>query len=137
MMELWDTSAPRVIDNALDISHVAWTHRNTIGSTTASQFLSHDIHRDAHHLSARISYKARLTEALKKNTGLTGEYTVRVTNSQLVQPLVYKDVMEYENGLRHVLFKTATPVDDEHTLFCQMIARNDNPDAEKVRNNFV
>ena len=39
--------------------------------------------------------------------------------------------MEYENGLRHVLFKTATPVDDAHTLFCQFIARNDDPDEAK------
>ncbi|ALG89323.1 MULTISPECIES: aromatic ring-hydroxylating dioxygenase subunit alpha [Actibacterium] len=132
MMEIWDTSAPRVIDNALDISHVAWTHRNTIGDSNASQFESFEIHRDGHHLSARISYRARITEALRRNTGLTGDFTTRVTNSELVQPLMYKDVMEYENGLRHVLYKTATPVDDSHTLFCQFIARNDDPDAEKI-----
>lgn len=134
LMEVWTTSAPRVIDNALDLAHVAWTHRNTIGDTSASQFLSFDIKRDGHKLSSRTSYKARLTEALKANTGLTGEgFTVRVTNNELVQPFVYKDVMEYENGLRHVLFKTATPVDDTHTLFCQFIARNDNPDEEKCK----
>lgn len=122
MIEVWDNSASRVIDNALDISHVAWTHRNTIGDSNASQFESFEIFRDGHDLSVRISYRARLTEALRGNTGLTGDYTIRVTNSQLVQPLMYKDVMEYE---------TATPVDDSHTLFCQFIARNDDPDAEK------
>lgn len=132
MMELWDTSAPRVIDNALDISHVAWTHRNTIGDPNASRFESFDIHRNGNELSARISYRARVTEALRRNTGLSGDWTIRVTNSRLVQPFVYTDVMEYENGLRHVLFKTATPVDDAHTLFCQFIARNDAPDSEKV-----
>lgn len=132
LMEVWTTSAPRVIDNALDLAHVAWTHRNTIGDTSASQFLSFEINRDGHKLTSRVSYKARLTEALKANTGLTGEgFTVRFTNNELVQPFVYKDVMEYENGLRHVLFKTATPVDDSHTLFCQFIARNDNPGEEK------
>jgi len=132
LMEVWTTSAPRVIDNALDLAHVAWTHRNTIGSTSASKFLSYEIDRDGHKLTSRVSYQARLTEALKANTGLTGEgFTVRVTNNELVQPFVYKDVMEYENGLRHVLFKTATPVDDAHTLFCQFIARNDDPDEAK------
>ncbi|WP_346911693.1 hypothetical protein [uncultured Roseibium sp.] len=135
LMEVWTTSAPRVIDNALDLAHVAWTHRNTIGDTSASQFLSFEINRDGHKLTSRVSYKARLTEALKANTGLTGEgFTVRFTNNELVQPFVYKDVMEYENGLRHVLFKTATPVDDNHTLFCQFIARNDDPDEEKCAN---
>ena len=131
LMEVWTTSAPRVIDNALDISHVAWTHRNTIGDSSAPRFESYDIARDGHKLTSRVSYRARLTEALKANTGLEGEYTIRVTNAELVQPFVYKDVMEYENGLRHVLFKTATPVDDNHTLFCQFIARNDNPDEKK------
>lgn len=135
LMEVWTTSAPRVIDNALDLAHVAWTHRNTIGDTSASQFLSFEINRDGHKLRSRVSYKARLTEALKANTGLTGEgFTVRFTNNELVQPFVYKDVMEYENGLRHVLFKTATPVDDTHTLFCQFIARNDDPDETKCAN---
>jgi Vanillate O-demethylase oxygenase C-terminal domain len=46
--------------------------------------------------------------------------------------LVFRGVLEYpENGLVHVLYKTATPVDDYTTLFCQFIARNDVPDAEK------
>ncbi|MDF2373452.1 MAG: aromatic ring-hydroxylating dioxygenase subunit alpha [Rhizobiaceae bacterium] len=131
IMEVWDTSAPRVIDNALDIAHVAWTHRNTVGDSSAPKFESYEINRDGHKLSARISYRARLTDAMRANTGLTGDHTIRVTNSELVQPFVYKDVMEYENGLRHVLFKTATPVDDHHTLFCQFIARNDAPDEKK------
>ena len=131
IMEVWDTSAPRVIDNALDIAHVAWTHRNTIGDSTAPRFESYEIKRDGHKLSSRVSYRARLTDALRTNTGLTGDYTIRITNAELVQPFVYKDVMEYENGLRHVLFKTATPVDDRHTLFCQFIARNDHPDEQK------
>jgi hypothetical protein len=30
-----------------------------------------------------------------------------------------------------VLYKTAAPVDDRSTLFCQFVARNDDPDAEK------
>ena len=131
VMEVWPTSAPRVIDNALDLAHVAWTHRNTIGDSTAPKFESYEIERNGHELRSRVSYRARLTEALRANTGLTGDHTIRVTNAELVQPFVYKDVMEYENGLRHVLFKTATPVDDSHTLFCQFIARNDDPDEAK------
>lgn len=130
LMEVWSTSAPRVIDNALDLAHVAWTHRNTIGDSSAPKFESYEINREGLKLTSRVSYRARLTEALKANTGLTGDYTIRFTNAELVQPFVYKDVMEYENGLRHVLFKTATPVDDRHTLFCQFIARNDSPDSE-------
>ena len=136
LMEVWTTSAPRVIDNALDLAHVAWTHRNTIGDTSASQFLSFEINRDGHKLTSRVSYKARLTEALKANTGLTGEgFTVRFTNNELVQPFVYKDVMEYENGLRHVLFKTAKPRSTTLTR-CSASSSPEtiNPDEEKCAN---
>ncbi|WP_141581567.1 aromatic ring-hydroxylating dioxygenase subunit alpha [Actinomadura sp. WMMA1423] len=128
LMEVWKASAPRVIDNALDVSHLAWTHRNTIGSSANPRMNNMQVERDGDKLRSRVSYISRLTPEQRRNTGLTGDFTTRTTNSQLVQPFVFKDVMEYENGLRHVLFKTATPVDDEHTLFCQFIARNDDPD---------
>ncbi|GAA0971773.1 aromatic ring-hydroxylating dioxygenase subunit alpha [Acrocarpospora macrocephala] len=131
IMEVWTASAPRVIDNALDVSHLAWTHRRTIGDSSRPRMNGLTVERDAERLRSRVSYASRLTDAQRANTGLTGEFTTRVTNSELVQPFVFRDVMEYENGLRHVLFKTATPVDDTHTLFCQFIARNDNPDEAK------
>jgi len=45
---------------------------------------------------------------------------------------VFRGVLEYhENGLIHVLFKTATPIDDDTTLFCQFIARNDKPTPDR------
>lgn len=132
IMEVWRASAPRVIDNALDVSHLAWTHRNTIGDSTNPRMNNLVVQRDGHRLRCRVSYASRLTAEQRRNTGLSGDITTRVTNSELVQPFVFRDVMEYENGLRHVLLKTATPVDDTHTLFCQFIARNDNPDQEKT-----
>jgi hypothetical protein len=70
---------------------------------------------------------------MKRNTGLTVDTTTRTTHAELVQPLVFRGVLAYENGLQHVLYKTATPLDDEHTLFCQFIARNDRPDADRQR----
>ncbi|TDD29227.1 aromatic ring-hydroxylating dioxygenase subunit alpha [Kribbella turkmenica] len=131
IMEVWRASAPRVIDNALDVSHLAWTHRNTIGDSSNPRMNNMKVEREGDTIRSRVSYISRLTPEQRRNTGLTGDFTTRTTNSQLVQPFVFRDVMEYENGLRHVLFKTATPVDDEHTLFCQFIARNDNPDEAK------
>jgi phenylpropionate dioxygenase-like ring-hydroxylating dioxygenase large terminal subunit len=131
IMELWQASAPRVIDNALDVSHVAWTHKNTVGDSSAPKMQNMVVERDGQSVRSRVSYRMRVTEAMRRNTGITSEFAMRVTNSELVQPFVFRDAMEYENGLRHVLMKVATPVDDTHTLFIQFIARNDNPDEEK------
>ena len=39
-----------------------------------------------------------------------------------MQPLVFRGALVYhENGLVHVLYKTATPIDDRRTLFCQFV----------------
>jgi phenylpropionate dioxygenase-like ring-hydroxylating dioxygenase large terminal subunit len=131
ILEVWSASAPRIIDNALDVSHVAWTHRNTIGDSSAPKMQNMVVQRDGHHLTSRVSYRSRVSEAMRRSTGIQAEYTMRVTNSELVQPFVFRDLMEYETGMKHVLMKVATPVDDTHTLFCQFIARNDDPDEEK------
>ncbi|MCU1478311.1 MAG: hypothetical protein JWQ64_3004 [Subtercola sp.] len=131
IMEVWNASAPRVIDNALDVSHLSWTHRNTIGDSSAPKMQNMVVERDGHSLKSRVSYQSKVTEALRKSTGIQTDFTTRTTNSELIQPFVFRDVMEYENGLRHVLMKVATPIDDSHTLFTQFIARNDDPDDEQ------
>jgi phenylpropionate dioxygenase-like ring-hydroxylating dioxygenase large terminal subunit len=130
LMETWTASAPRVIDNALDVSHVAWVHRDSVGSAANPRLSDYTIEREGEVLRFSVSYLVAVNEQQKKNLGITEDLTKRSTHAELVQPLVFRGVLEYHaNGLRHVLFKTATPVDDDTTLFCQFIARNDRPDV--------
>jgi phenylpropionate dioxygenase-like ring-hydroxylating dioxygenase large terminal subunit len=132
LIEIWSASAPRIIDNALDVSHVAWVHRNSVGTDSAPRLSDFAVERNGTNLRFSVSYLARVNEQQKRNTGLTTDFTTRTTHAELVDPLVFRGVLEYpENGLIHVLFKTATPVDDTTTMFCQFIARNDDPDAER------
>lgn len=132
MMEEWAASAPRIVDNALDVSHVAWVHRNSVGSAADPRLSDFTVERRGINLTFKVSYITRLDDQQKANTGLTSDFTTRTTLAELVQPLVFRGVLEYvDNGLIHVLYKTATPVDDHHTLFCQFVARNDAPDADK------
>lgn len=131
LMEEWAASAPRIIDNALDVSHVAWVHRNSVGSAADPRLSDFKVERNGDSLTFSVSYVAAVNEQQKKNLGLTSDLTTRSTHAELVQPLVFRGVLEYhENGLKHVLFKTATPVDDRTTLFCQFIARSDRPTEE-------
>ena len=135
MLEVWAASAPRIVDNALDATHVAWTHRRTIGDPASPQPGDFTMEpSDGYSLRYRISQVAKVGPQLKANTGITTDTTVRMATVELVNPLTYRGVLEYvDNGLIHVLLKTATPIDDRTTLFCQFIARNDNPDEEKQR----
>ena len=128
MMEVWSASAPRMVDNALDVSH-----RRSIGDPENPRLHGLTVERAGEGLRMSVSYLSRVTGQQRANTGITTDHTIRTTHAQLVQPFVFRGLLEYPNGLQHVLFKTCTPVDDTHTLFCQFVARNDAPDAEKQR----
>ncbi|MCW2941323.1 MAG: hypothetical protein JWN00_4308 [Actinomycetia bacterium] len=131
LMEVWTASAPRITDNALDVSHLAWVHRNSIGDESSPRLHNLTVEREGEGLRMSVSYRSRVTDQQKANTGITDDYTIRTTHAQLLQPFVFRGLLEYENGLKHVLYKTCTPIDDTHTLFCQFIARNDAPDETK------
>ncbi len=132
MMDVWTASAPRIVDNALDVSHVAWVHRNSVGSSANPRLEAGPVERDGQTFRFSVTLISQVNEQQKRNTGITADTTRRTTHAELVQPLVFRGRMVYEeNGLEHVLYKTCTPIDDEHTLFCQFIARNDDPPPEK------
>jgi phenylpropionate dioxygenase-like ring-hydroxylating dioxygenase large terminal subunit len=130
LIETWHASAPRITDNALDVSHVAWVHRNSVGDADNPRMSDFTVEREGDRLRFSVTYKSKVAGVQASNVGLSGIVT-RTTHAELVQPFVFRGVLEYENGLRHVLYKTAAPVDDRTTLFCQFVARNDAPDAEK------
>lgn len=132
MMEVWHASAPRIVDNALDVSHVAWVHRNSIGSNANNQLEMGEVERTGHNVKFSVTLIAQVNDMMTNVNGVTGDVTRRTTHAELVEPLVFRGRLEYEqNGLVHVLYKTCTPIDDENTLFCQFIARSDNPSPDK------
>lgn len=132
MMEVWHASAPRIVDNALDVSHVAWVHRNSIGSNANNQLEMGEVERRGHNVKFSVTLIAQVNDMMTNVNGVTGDITRRTTHAELVEPLVFRGRLEYEqNGLVHVLYKTCTPIDDENTLFCQFIARSDNPAPDK------
>jgi len=131
LMEEWDATAIRCVDNALDVSHLSFVHASSVGDPSRPQMSEFQVERDGGRIRFSISYTAKVTEQMKRNTGLTVDSTTRTTHAELVQPLIFRGVLEYENGLRHVLYKTSAPIDDHRTLFCQFIARNDDPDEDK------
>ena len=130
LIEEWHASAPRVTDNALDVSHVAWVHRASVGDPDSPRLGEFTVERDGERLRFSVTIQSRVKGQQVANTGLEGVVR-RTTHAELVQPFVFRGVLEYENGLRHVLYKTAAPVDDRTTLFCQSVARNDSPDEAR------
>ena len=130
MKQVWSASAPRMIDNALDVSHVSFVHRGTVGDPDNPRMSDFSVERDGQRIRFEVTYKSKVSGQQVANTGLEGVVTRR-TDAELVQPFVFRGALIYENGLRHVLFKTCTPVDDATTLFFQFIGRNDAPSPDR------
>ncbi len=100
----WRASAPRVMDNALDVSHVSWVHRNSVGDSGNPRMSDFTVERDGEGLRFSVSYQSRVTGVQTTNVGLAEGLTTRTTHAQLVQPFVFRGVLEYENGLKNVMF---------------------------------
>lgn len=130
-LEVWEVSAPRIVDNSLDVSHVAFVHRETIGDPDHPMLPPFVVKRTEEGLSFDVNYVARNKN--KNVTGLSDELVERTTHIELVQPLVFRGVLGFENGLEHVLFKIATPIDDRSSIFVQFVARNDDPSPDRIR----
>ncbi|MEP1124284.1 MAG: aromatic ring-hydroxylating dioxygenase subunit alpha [Ilumatobacter sp.] len=130
-VEEWDASAPRIVDNSLDIAHVAWVHRGTIGDPGQSELSPFTVERHDHGLTFHLQYHTRLDDVQRRNLGIDDEFATRDTWVDLIQPLVFAARLCYPNGVEHVLFKGATPIDDHRSVFWQLSARNDRPDEER------
>jgi phenylpropionate dioxygenase-like ring-hydroxylating dioxygenase large terminal subunit len=134
LKQVWAASAPRVIDNALDATHVPWVHRASIGDPNSPRLGELTVESDGLSLRYRTSQVVKVSPQLRANTGITTDTTLRLASVELVNPLAYRAPLQYvDNGLVHVLLKTATPIDDRTTLFFQFVARNDHPEVEKQR----
>ncbi|MBI4260419.1 MAG: aromatic ring-hydroxylating dioxygenase subunit alpha [Actinobacteria bacterium] len=131
IFDVWSASATRLIDNALDVSHLSFVHKGTIGDPKHPKLSDFRVERDGYRLRFTVSYTSRVPEIQRRNVGITTEHTTRTTHAELVQPFVFRGLLEYENGIKHVLYRTATPVDDRTSIVCQFVARNDDPDPDR------
>jgi len=59
LMDIRTASAPRIIVTALDVSHVAWVRRNTVGSAANPRLSDYTVERDGLNITFSVSYIAR------------------------------------------------------------------------------
>jgi phenylpropionate dioxygenase-like ring-hydroxylating dioxygenase large terminal subunit len=125
--ERWACSAPVFVENNLDIAHVPFVHRNTMGDLDHPELPPFVVERTADGLRFELTYRADLREALAGSTGMAGAVD-RHALVELLQPFAFRLDISYANGLRHVIHKVATPVDDGTTLVVQVLSRNIAPE---------
>lgn len=124
--EVWACSAPRLMDNSFDPSHVAFVHRNTFGDPSQPDFSELDVERTPEGMVLRYEVEVdnRTVEA-KRSTRDPADRTVRRTTTWYFAPFSRYLEISYPSGTRHNLFTSASPVDDEHLRIIQFAVRND------------
>lgn len=124
--ETWSCAAPVFVENNLDIAHVPFVHRATMGDPEHPRLPPFVVERTPTGLRFELSYQANLRGGLRDSTGMAGIVDRRAV-VELLQPLAFRLDISYANGLRHVIHKVATPVDDATTLVVQVLSRNIEP----------
>lgn len=125
-VEVWTTSATRMADNFLDISHFPWVHTGTFGRAQdvlvpklELQELDNDWFGYAYEVDAGNPDEAQLASASDDDT----IHRWMTTGFQL--PFVVRSTIRYGSGLEHILLLVSTPIDAETSYFTFVVWRND------------
>jgi phenylpropionate dioxygenase-like ring-hydroxylating dioxygenase large terminal subunit len=130
--ERWQVAAPRIIDNNLDSSHVAYVHRNSFGDPGSARMPPQDLQP-----TASGGFRSRLASSqpgLGVQLGLTTDETVRferVSETELLAPLTTRTRMWFSGtGPDYCFYGAASPVDDEHSIFVRLSALSGTPEEQ-------
>jgi phenylpropionate dioxygenase-like ring-hydroxylating dioxygenase large terminal subunit len=136
-VQTWHTSALRMVDNFLDISHFPWVHVATFGDATERVVPTFELTQlgDFH----GYAYEVEVTNAsddANRVTGMAAKTLTREMTSGFSLPFTCRSTIRYETGLEHIILLLSTPVDDVTSYFSFVIWRNDDfsvPAEEVIR----
>ncbi|MET7399116.1 Rieske 2Fe-2S domain-containing protein [Dactylosporangium sp. NPDC005572] len=111
-------TAMHLLENNFDPGHVAFVHRNTFGNPDRPELTDTVVRRERYGLSTAG------VVPVESRPGQVGA-TVRTTVSKLYVPFLGHIHITYPDGLRHLMVKAITPVDDEHCALSQIVLRTD------------
>ncbi len=124
-VERWETSATRMADNFLDITHFPYVHVGTFGRAQETVVPKVELEPlDSGWFGYR--YEVRANNALGSlASGQTGDVVERAMSSGFHLPFDVRSTIRYENGLEHIILMLSTPIDDVTSYFTFVIWRND------------
>lgn len=136
-VQLWRTSALRMVDNFLDIAHFPWVHVATFGSATDQEVPRFELTDlgDFHGYAYEVEV-ANTSEAGRRAAGTGTATLTRSMTSGFALPFTCRSTIRYESGLEHVILLLSTPVDDVSAYFGFVVWRNDDfsvPAEEVIR----
>lgn len=124
-VEVWNTSATRMADNFMDISHFPYVHTGTFGladNTVVPKISMEQLDADFY----GYRYEAEVSnEQGSSSSGIAAAVITRTMTTGFNLPFVIRSTIRYETGLDHLLLLCTTPVDDVTSYFTFVVWRND------------
>jgi vanillate O-demethylase monooxygenase subunit len=117
----WPTSAPRRVENFVDLAHFAWVHDGTLGLRAEPVPPVPDVRREAGEL--RFQYDPPHMAAADE--ALYGDSRYRIP-----MPLTVDIEFMLANGSRRRLWMTASPLDSGSCRSFWLVARDDDLDGD-------
>lgn len=126
-VDVWATSATRMTDNFLDISHFPYVHIGTFGIAQNSDVPKIEMQRlDDDFFGYEYDVEVRNDdESGKEASGQAADVIHRRMSTGFNLPFTVRSTIHYETGLDHLILLCSTPIDDDRSYFTFVIWRND------------
>ena len=126
--ETWKTAPLRLMENSFDTAHFSFVHKGTFGQFDQPKPEKFAITETDYGFEAETIITINNPPQSHRITGTTEPTTKRHFRNQWHLPFSRRLGMEYPNGLQHIIFTCATPIDDAHIQLVQWMYRNDTED---------
>ncbi len=123
--ERWSCSALRMMENSFDNSHFSFVHKSTFGDIEQPKPERYELNETDYGFVAETIVPVKNPPQAHRVTGTTEPWTRRKMRNAWYMPFCRTMDMEYPSGLRHVIFNSATPIDDGSIRLVQVLFRND------------
>jgi phenylpropionate dioxygenase-like ring-hydroxylating dioxygenase large terminal subunit len=123
--EFWRCSALRMMENSFDNAHFAFVHKGTFGDIDQPKPEKYELTETHYGFVAETIVPVRNPPQAARITGTSEPWTKRKMRNAWFMQFCRTMDMEYTSGLRHVIFNSATPVDDGSIQLIQILYRND------------
>jgi len=124
-VEVWATSATRMTDNFLDISHFPYVHVGTFGIQDNQDVPKIEMEPLDDDFFG-YEYEVEVDNAQgAASSGLTDAIITRRMTTGFNLPFTVRSTIHYETGLDHLILLCSTPIDDVTSYFTFVIWRND------------
>jgi phenylpropionate dioxygenase-like ring-hydroxylating dioxygenase large terminal subunit len=123
--ETWNTSAFRMMENSFDNAHFAFVHKNTFGQIDQPKPEKYILNETDYGFEAETVITVANPPHAARITGTSDPTTRRHMRNKWFMPFCRRLDIEYPSGLRHIIFNSATPIDDGTIRLAQILYRND------------